>query len=148
MPARLVLLLATLLALPAAATTVRKLTPSEVDALAHRIVEARVVAAHDVQVEGTETLAVEYELAVERILKDDGSVAPQLLQRNGMLVIRQVGSLEPGGFFGVIGMPRYVVGSRYRLALNGDSARGLTSPVGMGQGVARLGDDPPPRSAP
>lgn len=148
MPARLLLLLASLLALPAAATTLRPLTPAEVDALAHRIVEARVVAAHDVQVAGTELMAIEYELAVERVLKDDGSVAPQLSRRNGILVVRHVGRLEPGRSFGVIGMPRYVVGARYRLALHGESARGLTSPVGFGQGVARLGDDAPAQGAP
>lgn len=134
-----------LAATPALATTVLRLTPDEVDGLAHRIVEGRVVAAHDVQVTGTEATAVEYELAVDRILKDDGSVTDAMARRNGILLIRQLGSLDGlGASTGIPGMPRYVVGERYRLALNGDSSKGLTSPVGMGQGVQRLPETPAP----
>lgn len=139
----LLALLLAALALPAAATTVARLSPEQVDALAHRIVEARVVAAHDVQVPGTEILATEYELAVERVIKDDGTVAPALLRGNGILVIRQIGGSAPEARISRIpGMPAYRLGDRLRLALNGDSTLGLTSPVGLGQGVQRLPDMP------
>ncbi len=131
---------------PAPATTVIALTPSEVDALAHRIVEARVVGAADVRVAGG-IVAIEYELAVERVIKDDGSVAPQMAQNAGRMTLRQVGSLDRTRPVAVIGMPRYVVGERYRLALNGDSVLGLSSPVGLGQGVTRLGEAEPPSAA-
>ena len=146
---RLVLFAAFVLAAasPALATSVLRLTPDEADRLAHRIVEARVVSAHDVQVTGTEMVAVEYELAVDRIVKDDGSVGPALARRNGILVIRQLGSLDPGRrAFRIVGMPEYRIGQRYRLALNGESARGLTSPVGFGQGVQRLPEAPAPKA--
>lgn len=127
----------------AQATTVARLTPSQVDALARRIVEGRVVASHVVQLEGTALHATEYEIAVDRVLKDDGSIAPQLAARNGILVIRQLGARLPGDTFtGIPGLPEYRIGARYRLALNGDSRRGLTSPVGFGQGVRILQDAP------
>jgi hypothetical protein len=131
---RLALLLAAALAAgfpaPALATTVVPLSAERAETMARRVVEARVVAVHDVQVTGTEIAAAEYELAVERILKDDGSLARQVAQLNGIVRIRQVQT--------ILGMPRYETGARYRLALNGDSVLGLTSPVGLGQGVALL----------
>lgn len=148
--ARLVaaLVLAAAFVSPASATTVVRLTAEQAGELARRIVEARVVAAHDVQVPGTEMTAVEYELAVERVIKDDGSVASQLALRNGILIIRQVGSLDPAQSFSrIVGMPEYRVGARYRLSLNGESAKGLTSPVGFGQGVQRLPDAVPAATA-
>ena len=129
----LLALLLAALASSAPATTVARLTPAEADALAHRIVEARVVAARGVQVAGTTIEATEYELAVERVVKDDGSVAAAIAQRNGILVIRQIG---------IVGMPGYSMQARYRLALNGESQLGLTSPAGLGQGVQRLPDLP------
>lgn len=130
----------------ASATTVVQLAPGQADALARRIVEATVVAAREVPVDGMTMTAVEYDLAVSLVVKDDGSVGPQLASNAGILRIRQLGSLDPSNDSGrIVGMPRYEQGARYRLALNGESARGLTSPVGFGQGVQLLAA--PPKSA-
>src|SRR5204862_2139575 len=129
-------LAALFLALPATATTVLNLSQAQVDELAQRIIEGRCVESRVVTLPDTSLSATEYVFQVERVLK--GAVKLD----GGRLVIRQVGSTggEDGKSrsFMVVGMPRYEVGQRYRLALNGDSQLGLTSPVGFGQGVTRL----------
>jgi len=128
-----------LLASAAAATTVRPLTAEQVDSLADRVfegtcVEVRVVEPSDVPFPVTESVFV-----VERVIKGD-ALAQQVAAGHARLTVRQAGGTGPSGHVWIIpGMPAYEVGARYRLALNGDSAWGLTSPVGLGQGVARLG---------
>ena len=117
------------LASPAAATTVLRLSPDQVESLAQRIIEGRCVEVRAATAPGTSLAATEYVFVVEHVLKGDG-LAECVERDGGRLVVRQLN--------GVVGMPRYEVGQRYHLALNGDSAIGLTSPVGMGQGVTRL----------
>ena len=63
-----------------------------------------------------------------------GSVARQL-------TIKQFGTAAPlgdGSLARIPGLPRYTVGEEVVLFLRGDSARGFTSPVGLGQGVYRV----------
>jgi hypothetical protein len=127
-----------LAAAPAAATSLLKLTPEQVDQLAARIVVARCVAVRPTAVPGWNRPATEYVLQVERVLKGQG-LEERLRTTGGRLTIRQAGvPLEDGSSWHIPGMPRYEVGARYRLALNGDSTLGLTSPVGLGQGVRLL----------
>jgi hypothetical protein len=57
------------------------------------------------------------------------------------LTFKQVGTSEPlgdGAIFRVPGLPRYRVGDELVLFLHPPSARGFTSPVGLGQGVVRV----------
>ena len=127
------------LASPAAATTVLRLSPDQVESLAQRIIEGRCVEVRAATAPGTSLAATESIFVVENVLKGDG-LAECVQRDGGRLIVRQLS--------GVVGMPRYEVGQRYRLALNGDSAIGLTSPVGMGQGVTRLPDVASPATTP
>ena len=117
------------LASPAAATTVLRLSPDQVESLAQRIIEGRCVEVRASTAPGTSLAATESVFVVERVLKGEG-LAASVQADGGRLIVRQLN--------GVVGMPRYDVGQRYHLALNGESQIGLTSPVGMGQGVRRL----------
>ena len=136
------LLAATGLAPTAEATTVLRLTPEQVDTLAQRIIEGRCVEACMTTLPGTSATATEYVFAVERVLKGDG-LAERVQHDGGRLIVRQLGGVASDGRNHlIVGMPRYEVGQRYRLALNGESELGLTSPVGFGQGVTRLPDMP------
>jgi hypothetical protein len=61
--------------------------------------------------------------------------------RAGRLTFKQFGSAEPlpdGALAAVAGVPRYRVGEEVVVFLRGDSSRGFTSPVGLGQGVYRV----------
>ena len=51
------------------------------------------------------------------------------------IVFRQVDATGRGRLPGIIGMPAYPKGREILLFLHGDSQIGLTSPVGLGQGV-------------
>jgi hypothetical protein len=136
-----------LLATTAGATSLRKLSPEDVDALAARIVEGRCLSARVVDVPGAYFPATEYVFAIDNVVKGEGLEA-RLRADGGRLVVRQVGGVrEDGSQYHVIGMPEYAVGSRYRLALNGESFLGLTSPVGLGQGVRVLGEPTPSAAA-
>ena len=135
-------LLVLLMAAGAHATTVLRLSAEQVDALAKRIVEGRCVETREARV-GLQQLSVtEYVFAVECVVKGDG-LAEELRQSGGLLIVRQVGGPKATGSFTIVGLPAYEPGKRYRLALNGESTLGLTSPVGMGQGVRLLTTDPP-----
>lgn len=137
-----VLALAALLPARSPATTVLALKPAEVDALAQRIVEGRCLEVRAASVPGQGAPATEYVFLVERVLKGEG-LAEQVARDGGRLIVRQVGGFSSEGRSLVVpGMPRYVAGKRYRLALNGESELGLTSPVGLGQGVTQLPDLP------
>ena len=127
---------------PASATSLRPLTPAQVTELAARIVEGRCVSVREVTLPGFAYPATEYVFAVDHVLKGEG-LAEALGASQRRLVVRQAGSIQPDGrSLGIPGLPSYSVGKRYRLALNGDSSLGLTSPVGFGQGVMRLPDLP------
>jgi hypothetical protein len=57
------------------------------------------------------------------------------------LTFKQLGAAEPladGSLFRVPGLPRYRTGEEVVLFLHEPSARGFTSPVGLGQGVMRV----------
>jgi hypothetical protein len=135
----------------ASATTVLRLTPAEVESLAQRIIEGRCVEVRATSVGGPEhsMRATEYVFVVERVLKGEG-LADRVSRDGGRLVVRQLGGSDAAGRSAlIVGMPRYEAGMRYRLALNGESSLGLTSPVGLGQGVTRLPDlDAPTRPQP
>lgn len=131
-----------LLAAGASATTVLKLSPQQVDDLAARIFEGRCVEVRPGPSTPDLPSSTEFVFDVEQVLK--GGIQP-----GRRLVVRQVGGPgAPQGSAHVVGMPTYAVGTRYRLALNADSGLGLTSPVGMGQGVRVLPDVAAPAPAP
>jgi hypothetical protein len=59
----------------------------------------------------------------------------------GRLTFKQLGTSEPladGALFRIPGLPRYRAGEELVLFLHEPSARGFTSPVGLGQGVVRV----------
>jgi len=117
---------------PAPATTlVRRLPLEQVAAEAARVVHATVIDVHSDRDEwGAPATWITFDVA--RTLK--GSVARQL-------TIKQFGTAAPlddGSLARIPGLPRYTVGEEVVLFLRGDSARGFTSPVGLGQGVYRV----------
>jgi hypothetical protein len=142
---RILALVALLAATTASATSVRRLSPTEVDALAARIFEGRCLSARSITV-GEGLPATEYVFAVDNVLKGEG-LEESLRGAGGRLVVRQVGgSREDGSTYRVVGVPEYRVGARYRLALHGESRLGLTCPVGLSQGVRQL-EAPPTTTA-
>jgi hypothetical protein len=88
-------------------------------------------------------------LDVARTLKGPGSAH---------VVFKQIGVIDPlpdGTIARVPGLPRYAVGDEVVVFLRGESGRGFTSPVGLGQGLYRVErrgghaavhEDPPGRS--
>jgi hypothetical protein len=59
----------------------------------------------------------------------------------GPLTIKQLGAMEPlpdGAVGAVAGLPRWRRGEEVVVFLRGESRRGFTSPVGLGQGVFRV----------
>jgi hypothetical protein len=59
----------------------------------------------------------------------------------GRITFKQLGTSEPlpdGAILRVPGLPRYDAGEELVLFLHEPSARGFTSPVGLGQGVVRV----------
>jgi hypothetical protein len=125
----------------ARATTLARLDAAQVDALAHRIVEARCVEVRPAKVPGLATPAIAYLFEIERVIKGD-ELAARVAKGDCELVVRQLGDAPGSGSFTVLGLPAYQPGARYRLALNGESRLGLTSPVGFGQGVVLLSPAP------
>ena len=128
----IVCLAVALAAVPAAATTLMRRVPLELAAAeATRIVHATVVDVHSDRDEWGAP-ATWVTLDVSRTLK--GAVP-------GHLTIKQFGTAAPlsdGVLTRIPGLPRYAVGEELVLFLRDDSARGFTSPVGLGQGVYRV----------
>lgn len=65
------------------------------------------------------------------------------------LTYKQVGVPEPlpdGTLLRLPGLPRYRVGDEVVVFLHGESRRGFTSPVGLGQGLFRAEDGPKGRA--
>lgn len=117
---------------PAGATTMLRRLPLEVIAArAARIVHGRVITvASGRDVSGLPATWIT--LDVERPVKG---------VRAGRLTIKQFGSAEPlpdGALAAVAGVPRYQLGEEVVVFLRGESGRGFTSPVGLGQGVYRV----------
>lgn len=126
-------LIATTLLLPQAQATmmIRAMSLEEVTAEAERVVHAKVVSVLSGQ-DASGLPATWVTLEVNHNLK--GS-SPQFL------TIKQFGTTKPlsnGSLARVPGLPRYAVGEELVLFLRGESARGFTSPVGIGQGVYRV----------
>jgi len=126
-----IVILFTLVSAAPATMMVKRLSVGELTAEAKRIVHGRVT---DVQSGRDEfgAPATWVTIAVSRALKG---------QVSGQLTIKQFGADEPlpdGAIFVVAGLPRYALGEEIVLFLRGDSGRGFTSPVGLGQGVYRV----------
>ena|SRR6185295_16097663 len=120
------------LAAPAAATMLaRRAAPDELARDAKRIVHARVLDVRSGR-DGSGLPATWITLDVARSLKGDG--APRF-------VLKQYGVAAPladGTLTRIAGLPRYAPGEEVVLFLHGESARGFSSPVGLGQGVYRV----------
>lgn len=119
-------------AAPASATMmVKPMSLDQITAEAARIVHGTVTEIRsDRDESGLPATWVTIEVA--RTLK--GRAAPRF-------TFKQVGLSEPlpdGTMTRIPGMPRYTVGEEVVLFLRGDSARGFTSPVGLGQGAYRV----------
>lgn len=117
---------------PARATMlVRRMALETIAAKAARIVHGRVIevaAGRDV----SGVPATWITLDVDRPVKG---------ARAGRLTIKQLGTADPlpdGAIAAVAGLPRYRPGEEVVVFLRGESGRGFTSPVGMGQGVFRV----------
>jgi hypothetical protein len=125
--------LAALASSASATTMLRSLSLAEVTAEATRIVHAYVVDVRSGRDESGAP-ATWVTLEVARAVK--GSAGPSL-------TFKQFGADRlPDGALGVVaGVPRYRAGEEIVLFLRGDSARGFTSPVGLGQGVYRVSAD-------
>lgn len=122
-------LLLFLMVVPLAATTVRRVNLFEMVELADRVFAGRCLSAQPMIDPGTGYPIVEYTFLVQEGMKGvtDG-------QR---VVFRQISDGE-GKAGGVHGVPRYHQGQEVLLFLHGDSSIGLTSPVGLAQGLFRL----------
>ncbi len=113
---------------------VRRLSLAQVTSEAVRIVQGKVI---DVQSGRDESglPATWVTVAVERTLK--GSTDAQV-------VVKQFGTTErlaDGALIHLAGLPTYARGEEVVLFLRRPSARGFTSPVGLGQGVYRIETD-------
>ena len=114
-----------------AMTLVRRLPLEEIATTAAHIVHARVVeVASGRDVSGVPATWITLE--VDRPVKG---------AQPGRYVIKQIGAADPlpdGAVSAVAGLPRYRPGEEVVVFLRGESQRGFTSPVGMGQGVYRV----------
>jgi hypothetical protein len=119
-------------AVPASATTmVKRMALDEVTSKAARIVHGTVTNIRSGRDESGMP-ATWITLDVRRTLK--GRAVKQF-------TFKQAGVAEPlpdGTITRIPGMPRYSVGEEVVIFLHGESARGFTSPVGMGQGTFRV----------
>jgi len=82
------------------------------------------VETKSITIEGQNAIVAEYTFEVSQAIKG----AP-----SSTLVFRQFGPAHGAG--SIVGMPTYKIGKRYMLFLRKDSAYGLTSPIGLGQGA-------------
>lgn len=73
---------------------------------------------------------VEYTFVVKRGLKGTA--------KGDTVVFRQINSKRKNGAIAVVGVPQYSKGAELLVFLHGDSRIGLTSPVGLSQGLFRL----------
>lgn len=114
-----------------AATMVRRLSLEEVTRQAARIVHARVETVQAGRDEAG-LPATWTSLRVTRTLKGPAEER---------LVVKQFGTTAPlpdGAVARIAGLPGYAPGDELVLFLRAPSARGFSSPVGLGQGVYRV----------
>jgi hypothetical protein len=116
---------------PARATMVVPVSLARVTDLAARIVQATVLEVRSGR-DDAGLPATWITLAVTRTLKGPHS---------DRITIKQIGVAAPlpdGTITRIAGMPQYRAGEEVVLFLHGDSRRGFTSPVGLGQGTYRV----------
>ena len=116
-------------ALPLLATRVRMLNLVEMVQLSDRIFWGVCLGAQQKDDPESGLTTMEYTFQVERGFKG--------VQAGERVVFRQF-QAAPGRALGIPGMPRYNKGNEWLIFLHGDSRIGLTSPVGMAQGLFRL----------
>jgi hypothetical protein len=123
-PAALVL---AALASPAVASKVRPMTLEEMTERAGRIFSGHCTGVRVVEQPGRGMPVTKVTFRVDRTLKG---------RPGGILTIRQPGGQGVAGerSAGILGLPRFRPGEEVILFLYGESASGLTSPVGLGQG--------------
>ena len=124
----LVVLLAT--AGLAMGTSVRLLNLPEMVHLADRVFLGRCLSAQEIREESIASAVVEYVFEVGQGIKG--------VQTGERVVFRQIRS--QAGVKGIPGIPSYRRGEEVVLFLHADSRLGLTSPVGLSQGVFHLED--------
>ena len=110
---------------PARASKVRPMDLEEMTERAGRIISGRCLRVRAVEESGIGLPATEVTFQVDRTLKG---------KAGDLLTIRQPASLPGAGEARILGLPRFRPGEEVILFLYGESASGLTSPVGLGQG--------------
>lgn len=118
-------------AAPLHATMVKRVPLESITREASRVVHATVAEVRSGRDESG-LPATWITLDVARTLKGRSTVR---------MTIKQYGVAEPlpdGTITRVAGLPRYAVGEEIVLFLRGESRRGFTSPVGLGQGAYRV----------
>ena len=120
-------LLLPVLASPALASKVRPMTLEEMTERAGRIFSGHCTSVRVVEQPGRGMPVTEVTFRVDRTLKG---------RPGGTLTIRQPGGQSVAGERSarILGLPRFRPGEEVILFLYGESASGLTSPVGLGQG--------------
>lgn len=118
-----------LTAAPAIATSVRMLNLVEMVQLSDRIFWGVCLDAQEKTDSSTGLTSMEYTFRVERGLKG--------VKAGEQVVFRQFQAAQ-GRAMGIPGLPRFSKGNEWLIFLHGDSRIGLTSPVGMEQGLFRL----------
>lgn len=113
----------------AIATSVRMLNLVEMVQLSDRIFWGVCLDAQEKTDSATGLTLMEYTFRVERGLKG--------VKAGDQVVFRQLQSAQSGAV-GIVGLPRYSKGKEWLIFLHGDSRIGLTSPVGMEQGLFKL----------
>ncbi|MEE8585083.1 MAG: hypothetical protein V3T83_09555 [Acidobacteriota bacterium] len=116
-------------ALPLLATRVRMLNLVEMVQLSDRIFWGVCLDAQSKDDPDTGLTMMEYTFQVQRGFKG--------VQAGERVVFRQFQAAS-GRIMGIPGLPRYNKGNEWLIFLHGDSRIGLTSPVGMEQGLFRL----------
>lgn len=111
------------------ATRVRMVNLVEMVRLSDRIFWGVCTDAREKSDDPSGLTVMEYTFQVRRGLKG--------VQAGDQVVFRQFQAAQ-GRAFGIPGLPRYSKGNEFLLFLHGDSRIGLTSPVGMEQGLFRL----------
>lgn len=111
------------------ATSVRMLNLVEMVQLSDRIFWGVCLDAQQKTDSATGLTLMEYTFRVERGLKG--------VKNGDQVVFRQFQAAQ-GRSMGIPGLPRYSKGNEWLIFLHGDSRIGLTSPVGMEQGLFRL----------
>lgn len=115
------------LASPTFASKVRAMTLEEMTERAGRIFSGQCTGVRVVEQSGRGIPLTEVTFQVHRTLKG---------RPGATLTIRQPGGQSVAGerSVGIVGLPRFRPGEEVILFLYGESASGLTSPVGLGQG--------------